>query len=131
VRAASDVDCVHSSAANFAVDLLRLGAGKAVEHDAVLRLLGDLFLYQWQKGGDAVGVLAAVAKPHLWAAAWEVRHKDVNAREVIRILMNGFAAAVYNIYYLYPNLRFVARGKYVHSDNEPSLVRLELWNPLV
>ncbi|HNX40628.1 MAG TPA: hypothetical protein PKK11_08585, partial [Methanothrix sp.] len=82
-------------------------------------------------GGDAVGVLAAVAKPHLWAAAWEVRHKDVNAREVIRILMNGFAAAVYNIYYLYPNLRFVARGKYVHSDNEPSLVRLELWNPLV
>jgi len=64
MRAAGDVDCVHLCTANFGVNLLRLGGGKAVEHDTILRLPGNACLYERHQGGNAVGVFIVPAKPN-------------------------------------------------------------------
>jgi len=65
MRPTGDEDGIHRSAADLAVDLLSLGAGKAVEHYTVLRLASDARLHQRHQSGNAVGVLAIVSEPYL------------------------------------------------------------------
>ncbi len=68
MRAAGYIDRLGRSkgpgSVHLSIDLFCLGRGKAVEHDAVFGLAGEVCLHQRQKGGYAVGVLGVVAKPY-------------------------------------------------------------------